>query len=73
MKSLQMLGFILIALGIFIPLGYIAKAYFTWELIPLPFRIAGGITILGIILILVSVGYERYKMARKEKFEEVER
>jgi len=61
----QRIGFTLIVLGCLIPLGYVLKAFFTFQPIPLPFRIAIAAVILGIILILASVGWERYKAVKK--------
>ncbi|MBI2847469.1 MAG: hypothetical protein HYX82_06275 [Chloroflexi bacterium] len=70
---MRILGFVLSILGIVIIAGYIAyfffKAFFISPL-PIPIKIAVPALIGGFILLLVSVGWERYKSKKREHFEE---
>lgn len=66
-------GFILIILGALVLLGYLARGFFTAPDIPLAIRVASGAVGLGLILLLVAVGRERYLAAKKESFKEMER
>ncbi len=64
-------GLLLIALGVAVVLGYGAVAFFTAIDIPLWLRATIGVIVLGLLLLLVSAGRERYKSAREEPFREV--
>ncbi len=70
---MQKVAWILIGLGILVVIGYASKGFFTAADIPLAFRVAAGIVGLGLVLLLVSVGKERYQTAKKESFKEIER
>ena len=54
-------------------LGFFLKWFFATSLISLGFRIAIGVVMVGVLLLIASVGWERYHAAKgKEKdFEEV--
>ncbi len=54
-------------------IGYASKGFFTAADIPLALRIACGMAALGVILLLISIGRERYRAAKKETFKEIER
>ncbi len=64
-------GLLLIAIGVAVVLGYVAVAFFTTIDIPLWLRATIGVIVLGLLLLLVSAGRERYKSAREEPFREV--
>jgi membrane protein implicated in regulation of membrane protease activity len=66
-------GLILIALGLIVVLGYGAVAFFTSADIPLWLRGTIGVIVLGLLLLLLSAGRERYKSAKEEPFREVKR
>ena len=72
-------GAILVIAGVAVMLGYpvyyVFKFLYTETFIsssvPLPIRIAIPAVILGIILLFVAVGWDRYRKSKKERFEEV--
>jgi membrane protein implicated in regulation of membrane protease activity len=66
-------GFALIALGVAVVLGYGGVAFFTATDVPLWLRATVGVIVLGLLMLLVSAGRERYKSAREEHFREVKR
>jgi membrane protein implicated in regulation of membrane protease activity len=70
---LQKLGFLLIGGGVLVALGFFLKWFFATSLIALGFRIAIAVIIVGILLLLATAGWERYRAAKgKEKeFKEV--
>ena len=70
---IQKTAFILIGGGVLAALGFFLKWFFATEYISLGFRIAIGVVIVGIVLLLASVSWERYQAAKgKEKrFKEV--
>ncbi len=70
---MQKIAWTLIGLGLLVVIGYLCKGFFTAADIPLALRVASGIVGLGLILLLVSIGRERYRAAKKESFEEIER
>ena len=70
---MQKVAWTLIGLGILVVIGYASKDFFTAADIPLAFKVAAGIVGLGLALLLVSVGKERYQAAKKESFKEIER
>ena len=69
---IQKLAFLLIGGGVLVALGFFLKWFFATSVIALGFRIAIAIVIVGILLLLASVGWERYRAAKKEEFGEVE-
>jgi hypothetical protein len=68
---IQKLSFLLIGGGVLVALGFFLKWFFETSLIALGFRIAIAIVIAGILLLLTTVGWERYRAAKKEDFKEV--
>jgi len=70
---IQKIAFMFIGGGVLTALGFFLKWFFATEYISLGFRIAIGVVIVGIILLLASAGWERFHAAKgKEKeFKEV--
>jgi len=70
---IQKMAFILIGGGVLAASGFFLKWFFATEYISLGFRIAIGVVIVGVLLLLASAGWERYRAAKgKEKeFKEV--
>jgi len=64
MQLLQKLAFILIAGGILAGLGFFLKWFFATSVISLGFRIAMGAVVTGVVLLLITVGWERYRAAK---------
>ena len=69
---IQKLAFLLVGGGVLVALGFFLEWFFATSLIALGFRIAIAVIIVGILLLLAAVGWERYRAAKKEEFEEVE-
>jgi len=71
------IGGILLALGLGILLGWGVYWFFrlAFLMLPLPVKIAIAAIVVGLIILLVSLGCERYRASReeKEKFKEVEK
>jgi formate hydrogenlyase subunit 3/multisubunit Na+/H+ antiporter MnhD subunit len=72
---MEKVGLVLIIGGILTALGFFLEWFLTTSVISLGFRIAIGVVIVGIVLVLISLGWERYKASKeeREKFREVER
>lgn len=72
---MQRFGMILLVAGTAVLVGYaayeIVKVLFT-EDIPLVVSIAVVVVAAGFLLLLVGIGYERWRARRKEDFDEVE-
>ena len=70
---IQRLAWLLIVGGVLAALGFFLKWFFATSLISLGFRITIGVVIVGILLLLASAIWERYRAAKgKEKeFKEV--
>ncbi|MFC1924103.1 hypothetical protein ACFLXA_01890 [Chloroflexota bacterium] len=70
---IQKIALLLIGGGLLTALGFFFWWFFSDSSLNLGFRIAIAIVIVGFLLILASVGWERYRAARgKEKeFKEV--
>tara|TARA_Y100000310_G_C20011379_1_gene503095 strand:+ start:266 stop:478 length:213 start_codon:yes stop_codon:yes gene_type:complete len=66
-------GFVLIGLGVAVVLGYGAISFFTEVDIALWFRATVGAVVLGLLLLLISAGRERYKSSGDDPFKEVKR
>lgn len=64
---LQRVAFLLIAGGVLAALAYFLKWFFTIPLIALGFRIAVAVVILGLLLLLAAIGWDRYRTAKREK------
>ncbi len=73
---MRRIGGILLAVGLGILLGWgvywFFRLAFLW--LPLPVKIAIAAIAVGLIILLASLGWERYRTSReeKEKFKEVE-
>ena len=63
----------LIGLGVAVVLVYGAIAFFAETDIALWFRATVGIIVLGLLLLLISAGRERYKSSGDNPFKEVKR
>lgn len=66
-------GFVLIALGMAVVVGYAAIAFFTALSVPLWLRIAISAIVMGLLLVLASALWERRKVSAEESFREVKR
>lgn len=64
---LQRVAFVLIAGGMLAALVYFLKWFFTIQFIALGFRIAIAVVILGLLLLLAAIVWDRYRTAKKEK------
>ena len=72
-EIMEKVAFALIGGGVVILIGYFCRGFFTAAGIPLVLRIAVGIVGLGLVLLLASIGWRRYKSTKKDDFKEVER
>jgi hypothetical protein len=74
---LRKIGGILLAVGLGILIGWglywFFRLAFLW--LPLPVKIAVAAITIGLIILLASLGWERYRASKeeKEKFKEVEK
>ena len=74
---MRKIGGILVAIGVGILVGWgfhlLFGLVFPW--LPLSVKIAFAAIAVGLILLLISLGWERYRASReeKEKFKEVEK
>jgi hypothetical protein len=74
---LRKIGGILLAVGLGILIGWglywFFRLAFLW--LPLPVKIAVAAIMIGLIILLASLGWERYRASKeeKEKFKEVEK
>ena len=67
---MQNAAFILIGSGVLVALGFFLKWFFVTPFISLGFRIAIAVVIVGILLLLASAGWERYRVVRKKEKDE---
>ena len=67
---MQKAAFILIGGGGLVALGFFFQWFFATSLISLGFRIAIAAVIVGILLLLALVGWERYRVAKKKEEDE---
>ena len=69
---LQKAGMVLILGGALTAVVYLFYLFFTSPTIAiaLPFKIAIAVVLVGLLVLLISVGWERYRAAKREKFEE---
>lgn len=69
---LQKVGMILVLGGIATAIVYSFYLFFTSPniAIALPFKIAIAVVLVGLLVLLIAVGWERYQASKKEKFEE---
>jgi hypothetical protein len=74
---LRKIGGILLAVGLGILIGWGLYWFFhlAFLSLPLPVKIAISAIAIGLIILLASLGWERYRASReeKEKFKEVEK
>ena len=74
---MRKIGGILLAVGLGILIGWglywFFRLAFLW--LPLPVKIAVAAITIGLIILLASLGWERYRASKeeKEKFKEVEK
>ncbi len=67
---MQKVAFVLIGGGVLTALGFFLKWFFATSFISLGFRIAIAAVMVGVLLLLASIGWERYRVAgRKEEDE----
>ena len=67
---MQKVAFVLIGGGVLVALGFFFKWFFITPFISLGFRIAIAVVIVGVLLLLASVGWERYRAVRKKEDDE---
>lgn len=74
MQLIQRTAFVLIAGGVLAGLGFFLKYFFGTSVISLGFRIAAGAVLAGIVLLLLTALWEKYRAARGkgDDFKEVE-
>ena len=74
---MRKMGGILLAVGLGILLGWGLYWFFSLDFLelPLPVKIALAAMAVGLIILLASLGWERYRASKeeKEKFKEVEK
>jgi len=72
---MRALGAFLVVSGSLVAIGYLLYWFFSEvaESIPLPLKIAIGAAAIGLLLLLMSIGRERYRASKGEEFKEVER
>jgi len=74
---LRKIGGILLAVGLVLLVGWGLYWFFRLAFLslPLPVKIAIAAIAIGLIILLASLGWERYRASKeeKEKFKEVER
>ena len=66
---LEKLGFILVGAGILGLIGYFLSGFFMTPAVPLVWRILAGIAIVGVVVLLVYVSWDRYRAYKKESKE----
>ena len=67
---MQKVAFILITGGVLVALGFFLKWFFVTPFMSLGFRIAVAVVMVGVLLLLISVGWERYRAVRKKEEDE---
>lgn len=66
MKMIEYLAFFLIGSGILAGIGYLARGFFFSPEVPLGFRIICAVAVVGFVLLLGYVGWDRYRSAKGE-------
>ena len=66
----QKLGMVLVIASMVLGAGYGVYHLFAFSFasIALPLKIAIGVFVLGFVLLLIAVGWDRYQTSKKEKF-----
>ena len=67
---MQKIAFILISGGGLVALGFFFQWFFATSLISLGFRIAVAVVMVGVLILLASVGWDRFRAARKKEEDE---
>jgi len=73
-EDVQKIAFILIGGGVLVALGFFLRWFFLTSFISLGFRIAIAVVIAGVLLLLASISWERYRISKRkeeDKFKEV--
>ena len=72
---MRLLGAFLLVCGFLAAVGYKLYCCFSAaaESMPLPLKIAIAAAAVGFLLMLISIGRERYRASKEEKFTEVKR
>ena len=68
---MQKVAFVLIGGGVLVALGFFLTWFFSTSFISLGFRIAVAVVIVGVLLLLASVGWERYRAVGKKEEDEL--
>ena len=73
--GMRALGAFLLICGCGVAAGYLLYWFFSEvaESIPVPLKVAIAAVVIGLLLLLISIGWERYKTSKEEEFEGVER
>ena len=66
-------GWILFIGGLVVVAGYVIYLFVTDPDIPIAIRIGAPSAVVGVVLLIMGVGRERYRSAKKESFKEIER
>ena len=67
---MQKVAFVLIAGGVLVALGFFLTWFFRTSFISLGFRIAVAVVMVGVLILLISVGWDRFRAARKKEEDE---
>ncbi|MGB2884243.1 MAG: hypothetical protein WBC47_01500 [Dehalococcoidia bacterium] len=72
---MRVLGAFLLVCGFVVAIGYLLDWFFSAvaESSPMPLKVAIVAAAIGLLLLFISIGRERYKASKKEEFKEVER
>ena len=70
---MKILGFCLVIVGILVVVGYMFYYFITTSDLPLPIRVAVPAVVVGFLILLASVGIDRYRATHKENFKEIGR
>jgi membrane protein implicated in regulation of membrane protease activity len=67
---MQKVAFVLIGGGVLTAAGFFLSWFFSTSFISLGFRIAIAAVMVGFLLLLASIGWERYRVARRKEEDE---
>ena len=70
---MKALGFGLVVVGILVVVGYMFYYFVTADDLPMAVRVSVPAVVVGFLILLASVGVDRYRATRKDDFKEVDR